>query len=212
MRSEMKTIDVRCALDHFVHTDPLMHSMVRQAAQADTPLLFPNAKPMSDYFPTLVRSIISQQISTKAATSIYDRLRSLCQLKPQSISQLPLCTIQSSGLTSQKAKYIHQLARNWSAIKAEEFVGMSDKAVLDRLTAQYGIGMWTAQMFLLFALARPDVFAYDDLGLRQQVVSWYKLTSEDKETILEISRQWIPHRSVASLTLWFYIDNGPVLL
>ena len=212
MKNQIQQIDVNSALRHFQYTDSLMYSRFKGSIYRDNPLLLPRCKPVSEYFPTLVRSIISQQISTKAAASIYKRLSSSHTLRPTSISQFPLTKLQSYGLTLQKAKYIHQLAINWSELKVDDFHQLDDREIIDRLTMQYGIGTWTAQMFLLFAMARPDVFAYNDLGLRQQVVSWYGIRDQNKDTIFEISQRWSPHRSAASLTLWFYIDNGPVLL
>ena len=95
MKREIKVIDLNAALDHFLKTDTLMHGRVKQAIVCKNPLLFPASKAVSEYFPTLVRSISSQQISTKAAASIYDRLRTSFQLNPQLIAQV---TLQSFSL------------------------------------------------------------------------------------------------------------------
>lgn len=207
-----KNIDSVAALNHLAQADVFMFERVAYACNREPALLLPVPKTPREYFPTLVRSIISQQISTKAAAAIYQRLRSQCTLLPKKISQLSVADLHQCGLTRKKAEYVLALAQNWRTLQVTEFAALSDSDITKRLTQQYGIGVWTAQMFLLFAMARSDVFAIGDLGLRQQVAAWYSVSPNDHTAIEQIAERWSPHRSVASLTLWFHIDNGPVLL
>ncbi len=211
-RQEVNTIDIDQALRHLRTVDSLIYKRATQALEYSPPLQIPKAKPSNYYFATLVRSIVSQQISTKAATAIFQRLNTSISIDPKSISACSQEDLCGHGLTKQKAKYTLHLAKNWRNLKTEEFISLPDEEIVDRLVAQYGIGLWTAQMFLLFAMARSDVFAVGDLGLRQQVANWYEIDPNDINGITQITENWAPHRSLASLTLWFYIDNGPILL
>lgn len=211
-KQKVNIINVDQSLWHLRTVDSLMHKRAAQALEHSPPLQIPKAKPSNYYFATLVRSIVSQQISTKAAAAIFQRLNTSISIDPKSISACSYGDLCAHGLTKQKAKYTLHLAKNWKNLKTEEFIFLPDEEIVDRLVAQYGVGLWTAQMFLLFAMARSDVFAVGDLGLRQQVANWYEIDPNDINSITLITENWAPHRSLASLTLWFYIDNGPVLL
>ena len=205
------TISVPAAMRHYAQVDPRLHTCVTALLDIAPPLVIPEAKPVQHYFSTLVRSIVGQQISTKAATAIYETLANNYSIQPAVLANVPADELQSSGLTKQKTRYIQALAKKWSQLDVAEFPTLTDEAITARLTACYGIGAWTAQMFLLFAMSRPDVFAIGDLGLRQQVARWYQIDVCDLVTIRTITDRWSPHRSLAVLALWFAIDNGPVL-
>ena len=197
---------------HYAIVDDLMQQRAAAALAAQPPLAVPQPKLTSEYFPTLVRSIVSQQISTKAAAAIFERLQRTVTLEPHTMHACDPHILRSCGLTKQKSTYVLALAQSWESLEVASFTSLPDAEIVRRLTAVKGIGVWTVQMFLLFALARPDVFAVGDLGLRQAVARWYELDTADQAGIEHVALQWAPHRSLASLTLWFHVDNGPVLL
>ena len=200
------------ALQHFACVDATMHCLLDAAVSADAQLAVPYPKSQSEYFPTLVRSIVSQQISTSAAASVFARLTSTVTLTPEAVMTTADDTLRECGLSKQKVRYIQSLADAWDSLESETFVDTSDIDIIKRLSACYGIGVWTAEMFLLFAMARPDVFSVGDLALRQQVARHYGVESNDYAAIRSVSEVWSPHRTLSSLALWHEIDNGPVLL
>ena len=205
-------IDTESALSHYHSCDSLLYERARAALQSSPRLEVPTPKHPDEYFPTLVRSIVSQQISTKAAASIYATLGRSYALVPQNMANVSQADLQTCGVTKQKAAYISRLAIAWDTLCVHDFPSLSNQEIYDVLIQQYGIGRWTVEMFLLFAMARPDIFSSGDLGLRQQIGRWYSVESTDIAAIEEIASSWAPYRSVATLTLWFYLDNGPVLL
>lgn len=208
----METKLVAEALDHFAVADPQMHEICRRAFNADAPPRLPQAKSPRAYFPTLVNSIVSQQISTKAAAAIFARLQEQVPLVPQTVAAIEESVIRECGVTKQKARYIVALADSWPTLAPAEFTSLEDAEIITRLSACYGIGRWTAEMFLMFALARPDIFSVGDLGLRQRVAQHYAVEPGALADIRAIAAVWSPYRTVASLSLWHEIDNGPVLL
>jgi DNA-3-methyladenine glycosylase II len=208
----LDSVSTQTALWHFAVNDTRMHDLCRHAFAHTNPPLFPSPKRVADYFPTLVNSIVSQQISTKAAAAIFKRLNEAVTLTPEGVQSTSEETIRNCGVTKQKTRYISQLAQNWPDLHAESFTYSCDAEIITRLRACYGIGTWTAEMFLLFAMARSDVFSVGDLGLRQQVSRHYDVAPTDYAAITNITTYWSPYRSIASLVLWHEIDNGPVLL
>lgn len=200
------------ALRHFAQVDAEMYQICSLAFKADHPPVLPTPKAVDEYFTTLVNSICSQQISVKAAASIYARLKNTIDLTPAAITAAGEGAVQECGVTKQKARYIVALARDWSGLATDEFEALTDAEIIARLSACYGIGRWTAEMFLMFAMARPDVFSVGDLGLRQRVAQHYDVPIKDHDSIKAIALRWSPYRTIASLALWHEIDNGPVLL
>ena len=159
-------------------------------------------------FRALVFSIVSQQISGKAAASIRTRL--VEYLKPQQISaeaiiRLTPEELRSVGLSSQKSKYLLDLASRVASgdLKLDRVARMSDEAVIEALIEVKGIGVWTAQMFLIFSLGRLDVFPHDDLGVRTAIRNLYGLDElPNKEISHRIAAPWRPFASVASWYCW----------
>ena len=166
----------------------------------------------------LCGSIMSQQLSTKVADVIWKRFLALYEKKgpsPEQILATPHETLRSIGLSNAKASYIQNVARfaleqgmEWQQLKK-----MDNEAVIVHLTQIKGVGRWTTEMLLMFALGREDVFAVDDLGIQQAMINLYKLDSADKkklrEDMLRISAKWSPYRSYACLHLWRWKDNSP---
>ena len=210
----MQIIDIQAAKQHFAATDPVMAQLLDNALSAPRPMLLPKQRVASEYFSSIVASIISQQISTKAADAV--RRRVLTHLggtiTPEAVLRADFDALKHCGLSNQKTKYIKHNAEAWPTIAINKFVGMGNDAVIMELTKLYGIGRWTAEMFLIFSLARPDVFSYGDLGLMKGLYLAYNYKPHYVRKIETTVDNWSPHQTVAALALWFSLDNGPVLL
>lgn len=170
--------------------------------------------PRTDYFAALSEAIISQQISVKAADKIFGRFRDATQLNPEHVVALREEDIKAVGLSGQKARYLHDLAEHFVRDSAvfNHLDDLSDDDVIQELTKVKGIGVWTAQMFLMFALTRPDVFAADDRGLQLAVKKLYGLPDVPPRSELEsIANKWSPFRTTACYHLWHTLDNEPKL-
>ena len=171
-------------------------------------------KPQRPTFRMLVRSIISQQISTSAAKSVRLRLQRLVAPKTisvTSIRQLTINELRAVGLSQQKAGYIRGLADMVAEgqVRLTVLHRMQDEEVIEELTQVKGIGCWTAQMCLIFSLGRPDVFPVDDLGVRAAIRNLYELKDmPSRQQALEIGATWSPHATLASWYCWRSLDSG----
>ena len=162
-------------------------------------------------------SILSQQLSTKVAGTIRKRFLKLYPRipSPEQILATPHATFRSIGLSGAKANYVHNVARFTleSGMDYKILGKMNNEEVIEYLTRIKGVGRWTAEMLLMFTLGREDVFAADDLGIQQAMISIYKLDKKDKKKLREemfrISAKWSPYRSYACLHLWRHKDNAP---
>ena len=168
--------------------------------------------PRPDRFGTLVRAIVGQQISSKAATSIDRRLRDLAgeTHDPAALLALGEEGIRPAGLSGVKARYVLNLARavTEGSVPLDEAHAWEDDAIIAALTTIKGVGAWTAEMFLIFALGRQDVLSVGDLGIRVGLRSFYGL--DDLPTPQEcraLTEGWRPHRTIAMWYLWEQIDN-----
>jgi DNA-3-methyladenine glycosylase II len=208
------TIDLTAAAKHFAATDPVMAQLLHDALTAPRPIMLPQQKPVSEYFSTIVTSIISQQISTKAADAVRGRVVAHLggTITPEAVMQADFDELKSCGLSNQKTKYLKHNAEAWSRVPSHEFAVMDNETVITELTKLYGIGRWTAEMFLIFSLARVDVFSYGDLGLMKGLYLAYHYKPHYVRKIATTVDNWSPHQTAASLALWFVLDNGPVLL
>lgn len=169
-------------------------------------------EPRTDYFESLCRSIIGQQISVKAAAAILGRFEEATDMDALRAVALSEEQSRAIGLSGQKHKYIHDLAEHFvrDSMVFDHLDTLSDDDVIAELTKVKGIGVWTAQMFLMFTLVRPDVFAPDDRGLQLAVQKLYGLPSVPPRSELEtIAEAWAPYRTVASWHLWHSLDNEP---
>jgi len=191
---------------HFRRHDPTLHGVVR--------LIGPyTLKPQRNRFGMLVRSIISQQISTAAARTIRQRLEDLlgdAGLAPAAIAALDGDQLRSVGLSKQKAAYISDLAHKVAegSVPLARMGRWSDEQVIETLTQVKGIGRWTAQMFLIFSLGRQDVFPVDDLGVRVAMARLYNLGDKPSQDDLhDIGRRWSPFATVGSWYCWRYLEH-----
>jgi DNA-3-methyladenine glycosylase II len=167
----------------------------------------------------LCASIMSQQLSTKVATVIHNRFLALYGGKepsPQQILDTPFETLRGIGLSNAKVNYVKNVAQFEleSGMEAKRLQKMNNEEVIEYLIQIKGVGRWTVEMLLMFALGREDVFAVDDLGIQNAMIRLYKLDISDKkklrEELLKISAKWTPYRTYACLHLWRWKDNTPV--
>jgi DNA-3-methyladenine glycosylase II len=174
-----------------------------------------------DAFRTLARSIVGQQISIKAADSVWARVLGACgEMSPPALKRRRATTLRRCGLSERKVEYLRDLAAQFAEGRVDpaHLARMSDEDVIARLTDIRGIGRWTAEMFLIFNLQRPDILPLDDLGLLKAVgrhylagrAPAYLMKGEGRQQVVELAGRWIPYRSVATWYLWRSLDPVPV--
>src|SRR5262249_678186 len=189
--------DIQQALRHLRRADPVMRHVIRRAGPF-------TLKPHRNRFRALVFSIVSQQISSKAAASIRARIVEYLKpelVSPQSIARLTSEELRNVGLCAEKAAYLVDLANRVARreLRLDGMARMTDEKVIEALIQVKGIGVWTAQMFLIFSLGRLDVFPHEDLGVRSAIRNLYGLDElPDKEVSHRIATPWRPYASVAS--------------
>lgn len=185
----------REATDH-LRTDPALAPVV----EAHGPL---ELDPAEDPFRRLLVSLVRQQVSMDAADAIQARLFEAVEISPPGVLAAQPDTLREAGLSAQKTEYVRAVAEAWQerGYDRGHFEGVSDDAVRTELTDIHGVGPWTADMFLVFALGRPDVFPVGDLGVRRgmELVCEREMTRGEMR---ERAREWAPYRSYASLYLW----------
>jgi DNA-3-methyladenine glycosylase II len=168
----------------------------------------------------LCASIMSQQLSTKVADVIYKRFIDLYAGKeptPQQIIDTPAETLRGIGLSNAKVSYVKNVAQFEVdfGMDAKKLARMSNEEVIEYLIIIKGVGRWTVEMLLMFALGREDVFAVDDLGIQNAMIKLYKLDNSDKkqlkEKMLQLSAKWSPYRTYACIHLWRWKDNAPIV-
>jgi DNA-3-methyladenine glycosylase II len=165
-------------------------------------------------FLTLARAIVGQQISVKAAQSVWDKVV-LCvgEVTPEKVLAKPRPQLRACGLSDRKTEYIADLAQHFAdgSIHMHRWPEMSDEEIIAELVQVRGIGRWTAEMFLIFNLLRPDVFPLDDLGLQKGIrLAYFKKRAVSLKTMRKLGESWRPWRSVATWYLWRSLDPVPV--
>lgn len=167
-----------------------------------------------DAFSTLARSILGQQISVKAADSIWTKLtQTVGVVTPDSLLGVEQGVLRACGLSLRKIGYVQDLSARFSdgTLDASTFHEMDDEALIDRLTRIKGVGRWTAEMFLIFHMLRPDVLPLDDLGLQRALSMHYNANEPvSRLKMRSIAKPWQPWRSVATWYLWRSLDPIPV--
>lgn len=201
----------RTAVRHLKRADPVLANIIERVG----PSRF--ARPTTgSHLDALVRSIVSQQLSTSAASTIYSRLIALVGVaEPGPAHWLALDDpdLRAAGLSRQKISYVRDLARHVQndTLPMAKLHEMDDDAVIEALTAVKGIGVWTAQMFLMFRLGRPDILPVLDLGIRNAFRRVYRLRKEPTaKRMHSIAKPWAPYRSVASWYLWQSLELPPL--
>lgn len=195
------TTSFRTAEKHLSRYDPILKKIIKQVGKC-------TLKRSDDYFGVLVRSIISQQISTQAAKTIFRKLQETFApqpLHPHLILEASEDSLKAAGLSASKQRYLRDLSEKLESktLVLDDVPELDDEAVIQRLLPVKGIGRWTAEMFLMFALGRPDVLPVADLGIIVGVQREYGLkTKPEKEELLEIAEPWRPYRTVGSWYIW----------
>lgn len=164
-----------------------------------------NRETDTDLFSSVVHHIIGQQISTKAQTTIWNRMKEkLGEVNEETIFAADISQLQSLGMTFRKAEYIKDFAEKVIAgeFDLQEVAGLSDEDAIKKLISLKGIGVWTAEMILLFCLQRPDIFSFDDLAIQRGLRMLYHHRKIDRKLFEKYRRRFSPYCSVASLYLW----------
>jgi DNA-3-methyladenine glycosylase II len=200
---------MRKAILHLKRSDPVIRDIIERVG----PYRIKYREPV---FETLVRSIVYQQLSGLAAGTIYGRLAAKTgePITPDAILKLTSEKMRALGLSRQKIEYIRDLARRTRTgeLDFDSCPDLTDEAIIEHFTAVKGIGIWTVQMFLIFALRRPNVLPTGDLGVRAAIKKAYGLDEMPKPTEVErLGEAWRPYCSVASWYLWRSLENAPDL-
>ncbi len=195
---------MRRAVTHLKSCDPVLAAIIERVGA-------PQLAHRPPTFWALARSIVFQQLNGKAATTIFDRLEAAAggELTAQSLLALNDEQLRTVGLSKQKASYIRDLAQRTASGELDfaALPQMSDEDVIEHLTRIKGIGVWTAQMFLMFALRRPDVMPTLDYGVRAAMKRAYRMRKlPTPARMLKIAENWRPHRSLACWYLWRSVD------
>ena len=192
------------AKSQLARRDKVLRALIRRFPEADL-------VSRGDAFQTLCRSIVGQQISVKAAQSIWGRFAQACgEVVPQAVLALPVETMRNCGLSGAKARYMQDLAAHFDSgeVRPRRWARMDDEAIIEELVRVKGIGRWTVEMFLIFHLKRPDVLPVDDLGLRRAMERAYNEGGPlTKDEMRAIGQRWSPWSSVATWYLWRSLDE-----
>lgn len=195
------------ACKHLMKKDRVMKRLIPQFGAACL-------QSRGDAFVTLARSVVGQQISVKAAQTIWDRFARLpTKITPAQVLRLKIDDMRGSGLSARKVEYLVDLALHFDGgvVHVDEWAGMDDEAIIAELVAIRGIGRWTAEMFLIFHLMRPNVLPLDDVGLINGISRCY--FSGDvvsRSDAREVALAWAPYRTVATWYIWRSLDPLPV--
>ena len=201
------------AVDELRGADPVIGALIDELGPLDEEARR-RGRP-KDPYGALLRAIVGQQLSTKAARTIYERMLELFDGRvptPRELIEADPDAIRAAGLSRPKISYLRDLAEKVEDgdLELNRLAELPDDDVMEQLTAVKGLGVWTAHMFLIFHLGRPDVLAVGDLGIRRAVERAYGLKDLPDETELtRIAEPWRPHRSLACLYLWRSLDNEP---
>ncbi len=199
-------------------SDPTMAALIERLGKIDiaTRLQRRSEERPADAYGALLRAIVGQQLSTKAARTIYGRVLEIfggATPSPAQLLEADEADLRAAGLSGRKVEYVRDLAAHVldGELELELLDQLSDEEVIEEIVAVRGLGVWTAEMFLLFHLERPDVLSGGDLGIRKAVQIEYGLEEMPAPArVLEIGEPWRPHRSLASLYLWESLANTPV--
>ena len=197
----------RRILNHFKERDP----KIARVIQAVGPF---RLKRNRNFFVVLCRSIVSQQISTAAADTIYSRFQKLFDGQtptPERVARLKDAPLRAAGLSRQKAAYLKDLSHRFldGTVRPHQLNYLGNEEIIDRLTGVHGIGRWTAEMFMIFSLNRLDVLPVDDLGLRVAVQNIYGMKARpDAQRLRAIGKKWNPLETVATWYAWRSLDAG----
>ena len=165
-----------------------------------------------DIFYTLIRSVIGQQISVKAASTVWSRFcERIGDIEPNNILSADIEELRSCGLSQRKAEYVIGISESWSDYDSLEWKEMSDEEIIQELIKLRGVGKWTAEMILIFTMLRPDVFPIGDIGMIRGIEKSYNSGERmSRDELYAISEKWKPWRTVACCFMWRTVDPEPV--
>lgn len=195
------------ACRHLMRRDRVMKKLIPQHPGV-------SLQSRGDAFATLARSIVGQQISVKAAQSVWNRFESLtCDMTPPAVLKLKVDDMRAAGLSARKVEYLVDLALHFAneQVHVSKWTEMDDEAIVAELVAIRGIGRWTAEMFLIFHLLRPNVLPLDDVGLQNGISgAYFSGEPVSRSDIREVAAPWAPFCSVATWYIWRSLDPQPV--
>jgi DNA-3-methyladenine glycosylase II len=195
------------ACKHLMKKDRVMKRLIPQFGEACL-------QSRGDAFVTLARSIVGQQISVKAAQTVWDKFAKLPRkMTPANVLKLKVDDMRAAGLSARKVEYLVDLALNFDsgALHVKSWNDMGDEAIIDELVAIRGIGRWTAEMFLIFHLMRPNVLPLDDVGLINGISrNYFSDEAVSRSEAREVAAAWAPYCSVATWYIWRSLDPLPV--
>ncbi len=194
------------AVEHLTNADPVLAAIIARVGPFK-----PNYRPPT--FENLVRSIAYQQLNGKAAATIFQRLIDACggAITPEALDKLSDADLRKVGMSKQKSSYLRDLAHKTvtGVIDFARLAGLPDEQVIEQLTQVKGVGEWTAQMFLMFALRRPNVMPTGDFGINLAIRKAYRMRQMPKpKRVLQISKCWHPYCSFACYYLWRSVDGA----
>jgi DNA-3-methyladenine glycosylase II len=195
------------ACKHLMKKDRVMKRLIPQFGEA-------SLQSRGDAFVTLARSIVGQQVSVKAAQTVWDRFAKLSRkITPANVLKLKVDDMRAAGLSARKVEYIVDLALHFDngALHVKKWSEMTDDAIIEELVAIRGIGRWTAEMFLMFHLMRPNVLPLDDVGLINGIShNYFSGEAVSRSEAREVAAAWAPYCSVATWYIWRSLDPVPV--
>lgn len=198
------------ACKHLSKRDRVLRKLIAQCGEA-------RLQSRGDAFTTLARSIVGQQISVKAAQSVWDRFIAIFDarhtIRPEQVLEQEANVLRGAGLSARKVEYLHDLSRHFQegSVHVRKWAQMDDEDIIAELVAIRGIGRWTAEMFLIFHLMRPNVLPLDDLGLLKAIsTAYFSGEPVSRVEAREIADAWAPYRSVGTWYLWRSLDPLPV--
>lgn len=199
------------ACRHLAKRDRVMRKLIPQCGDG-------RLQSRGDAFTTLARSIVGQQISMKAAQSVWERFTAAVdasgeRVKPASVLAVDAAGIREAGLSARKVDYLLDLARHFESgmVHVRQWQQMDDEAIIEELVAIRGIGRWTAEMFLIFHLLRPNVLPLDDVGLMKGISqNYFSGEPVSRAEAREVGEAWAPFRSVATWYIWRSLEPLPV--
>lgn len=204
------------ALQHFEQHDPTLFKLWNLITEQKLAPIEVVAKPDNQLFADLAESIVSQQLSIKAADTIWKRVVALLpdqNIIPSGFLALDVEALRGAGLSRSKAQYVKNVAEavTIGLVDLPQLHHLELEQAVEQLTQIKGVGRWTAEMFLMFSLGREDVFSVGDLGLRRAIERWYGVEPDHKDLkkYLEISQKWQPYRTYASRVLWRSLELPP---
>ena len=195
------------ACKHLAKKDRVMRRLIPQFGDA-------SLQSRGDAFVTLARSIVGQQISVKAAQSVWDKFAVLPRkMTPANVLKLKVDDMRAAGLSARKVEYLVDMSLHFDGglLSTSQWASMSDDAIIDELVAIRGIGRWTAEMFLIFYLLRPNVLPLDDVGLINGISrNYFSGEAVSRSEAREVAAAWAPYCSVATWYIWRSLDPLPV--